>query len=63
MEQKEINTFFFIFHVTFPLFPYYKGRKSNKKRNDYDLHHPKSHHPDMRKRERLWDELQRAIPP
>ena len=30
MEQKEINTFFFIFHVTFPLFPYYKGRKSNK---------------------------------
>ena len=29
MEQKEINTFFFIFHVTFPLFSYYKGRKSN----------------------------------
>ena len=40
MEPKKINTFFFIFNVarlrrfalqrTFPLFPYYKGRKSNK---------------------------------
>ena len=47
MEQKEINTFFFIFHVTFPLFSYYKSRKSNKKRNDYDLHHPTPPRADM----------------
>ena len=31
MEQKEINTFFFISHVTFPQNLYYIDRKSNKK--------------------------------
>ena len=30
MEPKEINTFFFFQYVTFPLFSYYKSRKSNK---------------------------------
>ena len=29
--RKKIN-----FHVTFPLFSYYKGEESNKKRDEYE---------------------------
>ena len=38
----------------FPFSHTIRVESQSKNRSDYDLHHPKSHHPYMRKRERLW---------
>lgn len=42
----------------FPFSHTIRVESQSKNRSDYDLHHPKSHHPYMRKRERLWRLLQ-----